>query len=148
PVAAVGWSAEPLGVAGLTLVCAALSLVLGALLARRFAAMAFGGWLVAVLLVPLPTPGWPPDGWVMVACDVGQGDGLVLNAGHRRAVVVDAGPAPRAADGCLRRLGTERVPLVVLTHFHADHVDGLAGVLHGRSVGALEVTSLTQPASG
>jgi competence protein ComEC len=148
PVAAVGWSAEPLGVAGLTLLCAALSLVLGALLARRFAAMAFGGVLVAVLLVPLPTPGWPPDGWVMVACDVGQGDGLVLNAGHRSAVVVDAGPDTRAMDGCLRRLGIERVPLVVLTHFHADHVDGLAGVLRGRSVGALEVTSLAQPASG
>ena len=69
----------------------------------------------------------------MVACDVGQGDGLVLNAGPARAVVVDAGPDPAAMDGCLRRLGVERVPLVVLTHFHADHVDGLDGVLRGRS---------------
>ena len=30
----------------------------------------------------------------MVACDVGQGDGLVLNAAPGRAVVVDAGPDP------------------------------------------------------
>ena len=30
-------------------------------------------------------------------------------------------------DRCLRRLGLRAVPLVVLTHFHADHVDGLAG---------------------
>ena len=71
----------------------------------------------------------------MVACDVGQGDGLVLNAGRGSAMVVDAGPDPRAMDGCLRRLGVERVPLLVLTHFHADHVDGLAGVVHGRRVG-------------
>ncbi len=148
PVAAVGWSAEPVGVAGLTLLCVVIALVLGALLARRVAAVAFGGLLVAVLLVPLPTPGWPPDGWVMVACDVGQGDGLVLNAGHGSAVVVDAGPDPRAMNTCLRRLGVERVPLVLLTHFHADHVDGLRGVLEGRRVGAVEVTSLAEPASG
>ena len=37
--------------------------------------------LVVVMLRPLPSPGWPPAGWVLVACDVGQGDGLVLNAG-------------------------------------------------------------------
>ena len=74
-----------------------------------------------------PTPGWPPDGWVFAACDVGQGDALALRAGPRSAVVVDAGPDPRAVDACLRRLGVERVPLLVLTHFHADHVDGVAG---------------------
>ena len=66
----------------------------------------------------------------MVACDVGQGDGLVLNTGApHTAVVVDAGPDPTAMDVCLSGLGVTRVPLVVLTHFHADHVDGLPGVL-------------------
>ena len=40
------------------------------------------------------------------------------------------------------------MPLVVLTHFHADHVDGLAGVLRGRRVGAIEVTGLAEPAGG
>jgi competence protein ComEC len=100
------------------------------------------------MLVPLPTPGWPPRGWVLVACDIGQGDGLVLNAGPGAGVVVDAGPDPDLMDGCLRRLGVRRVPLVVLTHFHADHVDGLAGVLRGRPVGAIEVTSLAEPLGG
>jgi competence protein ComEC len=148
PVAAVGWSAGPVGISVLALLCVVLALVLGALLARRVAAVAFGGLLAVVLLVPLPTPGWPPEGWVMVACDVGQGDGLVLNAGNGSAVVVDAGPDPRAVDGCLRRLGVDQVALLVLTHFHADHVDGLAGVLRDRRVGAVEVTSLAEPASG
>ena len=36
------------------------------------------------LLVRPPTPGWPPDGWVLAACDVGQGDALVLHAGPAR----------------------------------------------------------------
>ncbi len=148
PVAAVGWSADPLGIAVLTVICVVVSLFLGALLARRTTALGLGALMICVLLVPLPTPGWPPSGWVLVACDVGQGDGLVLNAGPGTAVVVDAGPDPTAMDRCLRRLGIVRVPLVVLTHFHADHVDGLEGVLADREVGAIEVTSLADPMSG
>ena len=148
PTAAVGWSAGPVGIAALTVLCTAVALLLSWLLARRAATVSMSGLLVVALLVPLPTPGWPPEGWVMVACDVGQGDGLVLNAGSGSAVVVDAGPDPRAIDSCLRRLGVRRVPLVVLTHFHADHVDGLAGVLRGREVGAIEVTPLADPLSG
>ncbi|MCC3770463.1 ComEC/Rec2 family competence protein, partial [Streptomyces sp. UNOC14_S4] len=79
------------------------------------------------------------------ACDVGQGDALVLAAGEGRAVVVDAGPEPRAVDRCLRALGVERVPLLILSHFHADHVDGLPGVLRGRAVGAIETTPFAEP---
>jgi len=97
------------------------------------------------VLVPLPTPGWPPQGWVLVACDVGQGDGLVLNAGSGSAVVVDTGPDPAAMDRCLSRLGVDRVPVLVLTHFHADHVDGLPGSLQGRSVGEIDVTARADP---
>ncbi|QHC21120.1 MBL fold metallo-hydrolase [Streptomyces sp. GS7] len=107
--------------------------------------------LALVLAVCRPAPltriltGWPPPGWRMVACDVGQGDGLVLAAGDGTALVVDTGPDPRAIDRCLSELGVRRIPLLVLTHFHADHVDGLPGVLRGRSVGAIETTSLQEP---
>jgi competence protein ComEC len=104
--------------------------------------------MVAAVLVRPPSPGWPPDGWVMAACDVGQGDALVLRAGPGSGVVVDAGPDPAAVDDCLRRLDVTRVPLVVLTHFHADHVDGLEGVLAGREVGAIETTRLADPPEG
>jgi competence protein ComEC len=148
PVAAIEWSAEPVGLAVLTVLCAVLSLFLGSILARRGTTLSLGALMVCALLVPLPTPGWPPKGWVMVACDVGQGDGLVLNAGPGAALVVDAGPDPGAMDQCLRRLGIQQVPLVVLTHFHADHVNGLQGVLAHRHVGAIEVTSFAEPASG
>jgi competence protein ComEC len=63
-------------------------------------------------------------------------------------VVVDVGPDARLVDGCLRRLGVDRVPLLVLTHFHADHVDGIAGVMSHRDVGAIEVTRLADPPAG
>ena len=100
------------------------------------------------MLVRPPTPGWPPDGWVLAACDVGQGDALVVRAGPGSAVVVDAGPDPTAVDACLDRLDITRVPLLVLTHFHADHVDGLAGVLDDRAVGEVEVSPLADPPEG
>lgn len=148
PVAAVDWSAGPGGVAALSVLCAVIALSLGALLARRAATVGLGVLMVIALLVPLPTPGWPPRDWVMVACDVGQGDGLVLNAGDGSAVVVDAGPDAEAMDRCLRALDVDSVPLVVLTHFHADHVGGIEGVLRGRSAGRIEVTSLADPLSG
>jgi len=48
--------------------------------------------------------------------------------------------------GCLDRLGVQRVDLLVLTHFHADHVDGLDGVLAGRTVAGALVSPLAEPA--
>jgi competence protein ComEC len=62
--------------------------------------------------------------------------------------VVDAGPDPASMDACLDGLGVTRIPLVVLTHFHADHVDGLPGVLDGRHVDAVEVSRLRDPPTG
>ncbi|WP_443033614.1 ComEC/Rec2 family competence protein [Streptomyces sp. CA2R101] len=107
--------------------------------------------LAMILAVWRPAPftrvltGWPPPGWRAVVCDVGQGDGLVLAAGDGTALVVDTGPEPRAIDRCLTDLGIRRIPLLVLTHFHADHVDGLPGALRGRAVGAIETTTLQDP---
>ncbi|WNI27029.1 ComEC/Rec2 family competence protein [Streptomyces sp. ITFR-16] len=105
--------------------------------------------LVLVVLRPVPltrlVTGWPPPGWAFVMCDVGQGDALVLAAGRGSGVVVDAGPDPRPVDRCLRELGIIRVPLLLLTHFHADHVRGLPGVLRGRAVGAIRTTALDEP---
>jgi competence protein ComEC len=93
--------------------------------------------------------GWPPADWRIVACDVGQGDALVLRAGPHAAVVVDTGPDPGPIRQCLDRLGVTAVPYVLLTHFHEDHVGGLAGVLAGRDVGVVGVTRSSDiPAPG
>ena len=147
PDASMAWSASAPGAVALA------ALLLGAvLLARRAASRPrlLAGCVAVVLVgsvVRVVAPGWPPDGWLMVACDVGQGDALVLAAGRAGAVVVDAGPDPRLVDRCLRDLGVDRVPLVVLTHLHADHVEGLPGVLRGRQVGEVQIGPYDEPAA-
>ncbi|MET9427591.1 ComEC/Rec2 family competence protein [Streptomyces sp. NPDC003036] len=150
PGAEAGW---PGGWRGGLLLAAATGAAL--LLARRIpyrspVAAACAALLLLAVVRPPPltrlVTGWPPPGWLYAMCDVGQGDATVLAAGPGAAVVVDAGPDPRPVDRCLSDLGVSRVPLVVLTHFHADHVAGLPGVLRGREVGAVQTTILREPA--
>ncbi|XVX21569.1 ComEC/Rec2 family competence protein [Actinomycetota bacterium] len=114
--------------------------------AARHPVLAAG--LVLVLLAALTPPTivtWPPAGWRVVHCDVGQGDAAVLATGRRSAVLVDVGPEPAAVDRCLRRLDIERLEAVILTHFHADHVEGLPGALGGRPCGQVLTTPVREP---
>ncbi|GAA1432017.1 ComEC/Rec2 family competence protein [Microlunatus lacustris] len=146
PGASVGWPAGPAAVAVLALGCLAVALLVPWLLARRLPTLLLA-LLLLVVLVRVPTaPGWPPAGWRLVVCDVGQGDGVVLRAGPGSAVVVDTGPDPARVRRCLDALGVQTVPLLVLTHFHADHTDGLPGVLAGRAVQQLWTSPLAEPA--
>ncbi|MEV4433357.1 ComEC/Rec2 family competence protein [Streptomyces sp. NPDC049585] len=149
PGAGVPWPGGLAGALALAAVTAAAVLLAPRLLRRPWACAACALLLLLAVLRPAPlqraVTGWPPPGWRLVACDVGQGDALALAAGPHTAVVVDAGPEPQAVDRCLRELDVDTVPLLLLTHFHADHVDGLPGVLHGRAVGAVETTAFADP---
>jgi competence protein ComEC len=71
-----------------------------------------------------------------VNCDIGQGDGMVVNLGSHRAIVIDTGPDPALIDRCLKQLGIREIPLLILTHGHADHIAGLSGAIANRKVGA------------
>ncbi|GCD88412.1 ComEC/Rec2 family competence protein [Nocardioides sp. LS1] len=148
PTAAVLWGSGVLSLALLTVLTLLVALLAPAVLRHRVTGAASCLLLVVVVLVRPPTPGWPPAGWVLVVCDVGQGDALAVRAGPHAAVVIDAGPDPVLVDRCLDRLGITEVPLLVLTHFHADHVDGITGVLDGRRVGAIWTTRLQDPPYG
>ncbi|MGI5370049.1 ComEC/Rec2 family competence protein [Streptomyces iakyrus] len=150
PGAGVDWPGRWTGAALLLAVTGVVVLVGRRLLGHPWWCGVCGVLLVLAVVQPPPltrvVTGWPPPGWRLVMCDVGQGDALVLAAGRGTGVVVDAGPDPRLVDHCLRSLGISRIPLVVLTHFHADHVAGLPGVLRGREVGAIETTGFEEPA--
>ena len=50
------------------------------------------GLLVVLVPVKVLAPGWPPSRWSSVACDVGQGDAVVLATDEPGRVVLTAVP--------------------------------------------------------
>ncbi len=137
-------------VGALTLLAATLALV--ALVARGGVGRLIAVAVLLIVLVQIPVrsvlSGWPPPDWDFIACDVGQGDALVLPAAPHVGVEIDAGPDPVLVDRCLSDLGITEIALLVFTHYHLDHVGGLAGVLHDRTVDRVVTGPLAEPASG
>ncbi|MDR1213934.1 MAG: ComEC/Rec2 family competence protein [Propionibacteriaceae bacterium] len=137
PGAAQPWPAQPVALVCLTAGCLTLAWLMPRLLGRS--------WLVLILAVGLVVglgrapmqPGWPPSDWSVVACDVGQGDALAVKVGPGQALLIDVGPPQAGLGRCLDGLGVRQVPVVVLSHFHADHVGGLAELLAGWPVGLI-----------
>ncbi|MDQ1514106.1 MAG: competence protein ComEC [Microbacteriaceae bacterium] len=135
---ALPWLAGP---AGAVLAFAALGAALLAL-ARAVPAAVRATAMAAVVLLGVAVVGGAvggtvsravatPADWEIAACDVGQGDGLVLNGGGGHIVVVDTGRQALPLRACLARLGVGHIDLLVLTHYDADHV-GAARSLAGR----------------
>ena len=98
-------------------------------------------FFVAIGLLPilfLQSPwyagGFPGKNWRVLQCDVGQGDAMLIRTAANSAIVVDVGPDPNLIDLCLRSAGVTQIDLLVLSHFHADHVAGLSGALRNRKV--------------
>ena len=71
--------------------------------------------------------------------DVGQGDAIFIEAPNGNQVLIDGGPDNRI----LSKLGEtmpfwdRSVDLLILTHPHADHLDGLLEVLKRYNIGAV-----------
>lgn len=131
PGAAVTVGSGPMSVLLTLAACLAAVRFMPELLRRPWVVAGLVGALAIYLVQPWSGPGWPPGEWRVVVCDVGQGDGTVVRAGPGVVVVIDTGPDPKLMDRCLTRLGVRRVALLVLTHGHADHVGGIAGVATG-----------------
>lgn len=85
---------------------------------------------VAALVVPATLLYREPidDGWDIAMCDVGQGDAVILHVGENQGWLIDAGPEDGNIVQCLRRLEITALPIVFVTHSHADHFGGMKAV--------------------
>ncbi|SEC17236.1 competence protein ComEC [Paramicrobacterium humi] len=79
-----------------------------------------------------------PATWTVAACDVGQGDAVLVRGGGA-VLLVDTGPDPKPLGDCLAELGIQRIDLLVLTHYDLDHRGGVAAV-YGRTAEAFVQT--------
>jgi competence protein ComEC len=73
-----------------------------------------------------------PPHWQIAACDVGQGDAVLIRSqgvdGRTHIALIDTGRAPTALRDCLVRLGISHLDLLVLTHYDLDHIGGASAV--------------------
>ena len=88
---------------------------------------------------------WPQTDWRFAMCDVGQGDATVVRLADGGVLMFDVGPDPRAVRACLQQLQVRAVEALFITHFHADHVEGLAGVVAQAAVKRVFVSPLHAP---
>jgi competence protein ComEC len=102
----------------------ALLLVILFLYLRKLALLSL--LLTTVFLIAYSN--FPGDRWIIGQCDVGQGDALLIRVGEKDAILIDTGPHPQKIARCLRSFGISRLPLVVITHGHADHFYGYSGI--------------------
>lgn len=72
--------------------------------------------------------------WQVAVCDVGQGDGLLINLGSGHALMIDTGPPDAQIAHCLSQFGIDTIEVLFLTHFHADHTGGVSQVLRNATV--------------
>lgn len=72
-----------------------------------------------------------PDNWRYWACDVGQGDALLIHS-TEGVVMIDTGPEPERVERCLEDAGIDHLEALILTHFDRDH-DGAASSILERS---------------
>lgn len=105
--------------------CRTLPIVRGASASVLAVVLALGGAHV-VLNGPLASA-TSPHHWSIAACDVGQGDALLVRSDNRIALI-DTGPESEPLAACLRSLGVEHIDVLVLTHFDLDHVGGVEAV--------------------
>lgn len=80
----------------------------------------------------------------LIACDVGQGDGMLLVSPSGKQVVVDGGPGTKIVD-CLSAnmpFWDREIDLVIATHVQKDHMEGLLEVLSRYKVKMIAATKV------
>jgi competence protein ComEC len=88
--------------------------------------------IVIALLTALAAFNMPDDKLHVSFLDVGQGDAILIQTPDRQDILVDGGPSAQAISAELSKhlpFWDRTIELVVLTHPHTDHLNGLLEVL-------------------
>jgi competence protein ComEC len=134
PGGALPWAQGALGVASIAVITVLLLTVL--LVQRGRPSRRVASVLLALVLVAVGGIAGGdslrqrlsrPDDWQITACDIGQGDAVLVRSLGQIALI-DTGRDPKLLRRCLDQLGIGRIDLLVLTHWDIDHVGGTSAV--------------------
>ena len=123
--------ALPVAVAGAT-----IALVWWLRRGRR-ARRVVGAVVAATALWVAGAEGGAPRAFTVTFLDVGQGDAALVRTPDGVTALIDAGPDHDRVAVRLAALGVRRLDVVVVSHAHADHVEGMAAVLSRHRVSLL-----------
>lgn len=140
-LASLPGSGIPLVLAGIGHICAVLALLV---VPRLSAVIILVGALAALGLSRWPgSPAIPPN-WTAVQCDVGQGSAFLYRV-RGYTIMIDVGPQTPAAARCLADAQVSHLDLLILSHFHSDHVEGLRDVLTSTTISAVWISPNSAP---
>lgn len=91
---------------------------------------------------------WQISDWEIAVCDIGQGDATLIRTSENAAMVVDVGPDSRLMKKCLQTFGISRIDLFVASHFHADHVGAVSGLVEISKPARVITAALAAPGTG
>lgn len=100
--------------------------------------ISLGIFLTSTVISPYASQLSTPRNWAIVACNVAQGDAVLVRAPKRpdEIMLIDTGDDPELLNSCMSQFGVNRISLLVLTHDDRDHVGALESIL-GRVDSAL-----------
>ncbi len=117
------------------------------------------GWLPAgALVVALVLIWWPWSGGCFLTVhfiDVGQGDSVLVQTPGRHNILIDSGGmtgelvtgtgvGDQVVEPYLRRLGVNRIDVLILTHAHEDHCGGAVSLVKHFPVGLAVVSPVLE----
>jgi len=113
--------------------------------AKKYQNFALWGLFIALLLLIDAITQWPDQNLHLIACDVGQGDGIIIT--HRfTQVVIDGGPNSNITN-CLSNhtpFWDRTIELVILTHPDYDHYRGLIDLVEGYQVSQIIANNISK----
>lgn len=108
---------------------------------RRWILPACCGVMTLTLAITLTALSFQQGAMTVAAIDVGQGQSILIRSGNHLTVVDCGGDAPNNAGDLtadyIQAQGYSKIDLLVLTHCHADHANGVTQLLNRLNIGAL-----------
>ena len=104
-----------------------------------------GGIILAMTLLFICIYSLPDGNLHVFVLDIGQGDSVLVTTAANEHILVDGGPDDEVIEQLSRVMPfyERTIDLVILTHPHADHVDGLAEVLKRYRVKQVMITGMS-----